>query len=156
MKHLRLTIVIALVVSVMLTVSPAFALTNSAQTTTAQRNAIAYNWTYYARGWYENNCLAYAIGVTDRWIWPWGSSNPTLTQVTTYMSTQGYMANAVAAKRVYCYGSPSAVTHFSKNISVSSSQVRAKWGHCEIFNHSTNNPYKPTPYGPYVYAYSKA
>lgn len=38
----------------------AHALSPSQTTTTAQRNAIAYNWTYYARGYYENNCLAYA------------------------------------------------------------------------------------------------
>ncbi len=136
--------------------SPAGALTPSRQTTTAERNAIAYNWTYYTLGWYENNCLAYAVGVTDRWIWPWGSAKPTIAQVTTYMYTWGYMPNAVAAKRVYCYGSSSAVTHFSKNISVTSTQIRAKWGHCEIFTHSTSNPYTSYAYGPRVFTYSKA
>lgn len=153
----KVTRVLVLVAIVLLAVAPtaAYALTPSTTSSTATRNAIAYNWTFYTRGYYENNCLAYATGYTTVWIWPWGSRNPNLTEVTTYMTSQGYMSNSVGPKRVFCYGGSSNVTHFSKNLSTSSDQCRAKWGHYEVFTHSTSNPYRPSPYGPKIYTYSK-
>lgn len=150
----KLSGLLILVIAIALPAPHAFALSPSFSTTTAQRDGIAYNWSYYTQGSRENNCLAYALGVTDRWIWPW-NGNPNLTQVTTYMSTWGYMPNGIAVRRVYAYGSSSGITHFSKNLSTSSIQVRAKWGQCETFTHSTNSPYRPSPYGPRVFAFSK-
>lgn len=29
----------------------------------------------------QYNCLAYALGNYSSWVWPWGSNNPTSTQV---------------------------------------------------------------------------
>lgn len=145
----------------------AYALTPSLQSTTALRNSIAYNWSYYARGYYENNCLAYALGNTTSWIWPWGYSNPTVAQTDSYMAGYGYAGvspNAggpLRTTRVYAFGSTSSVGHFAKNrnytIVLRNDLTRAKWGHYEIFNHSNADPYKPLPdgYGPLVRRYVK-
>ena len=114
----------------------------AATTTPAQRNAISWTWTYNAPGTSVYNCLAYAMGYTDRWLWPlsWGSS-PSLLTVTTWMSGQGYTYSSTkqSTSKIVVYGYNSAVTHFSKI--TSSSTCRAKWGACERFNHGSLGPY---------------
>ena len=119
MRKLSLSLCVLLIFSVFINV--AFALTPSLTTTTAQRDAVANNWSYFDRGYYENNCLAYALGNTTQWIWPWGSSNPMLNEANTYMSNQGYTAvskdatGPLRTTRAYAFGSTSNVTHFAKN-----------------------------------------
>jgi len=166
MRRFERVIAIALVMVFAVFPVQAQGLTPSGTTTIAQRNAIAYTWTYYTRGYYENNCLAYSLGNTTTWLWPWGAMNPSLSQVKSYLS--GYYGfsyvgpsavGPLRTTRVYCYGSTSAVTHFARNTTATTSirtdSIRAKWGRCEVFNHSNANPYTPNPYGPLVGAWVK-
>ncbi len=130
----------------------------SVQTTTAERNSIAYNWTYYQRGLYDNNCLAYSLGILYGWVWPWSDSNPTLQQAFDYMkNTYGYNSYRSYSTfdktcTIACYGlSQSNITHFAKitsgGASWNSGTAQAKWGHAEIFDHSNLNPYTNNLYG---------
>jgi hypothetical protein len=139
----------------------------SLSTTTAERNYIANDWTFYNQGNYENNCLAYALGNTTSWIWPWGSSNPTLQEVFNYLlSSYGYTSYRSYSSQPYphsctiaCYGTLGNVTHFSKIISGglwwNSGTCRAKWGRCEIFSHSTLDPYTDNVYGSLIAMFRK-
>jgi hypothetical protein len=171
MRIMRISVplVWALVVALLLGigVGAAYALSPSLTSSTALRNQIAYNWTFYQQGYYENNCLAYALGNQTSWIWPWGGSNPTVSQVDSYMSGQGYTAVPPSAvgplntTRAYAFGATSSVGHFAKNRNYTTvlrnDLTRAKWGRYEVFNHSNANPYKPLPggYGPLVRGYVK-
>jgi hypothetical protein len=47
------------------------------------------------------NCLAWALGRTDRWIWPWGGSLPSLATFTSYLRQFGYATGTPAAAAVY-------------------------------------------------------
>lgn len=118
-------------------------------------NARAYNWQEI--GPYTNtyNCLAYALGHTDRWVWPWGSSNPTNSQVNAYMSNRGYnnvgYGYPIANAKIISYGTSSSIVHFGKAFPDVS---RAKWGSLELMKHNGYNPYKPSPgYGSAVTTY---
>ena len=158
-------LVVLLLLSVL--VGTALALSPSLTSTPAWRNARAYNWTLYTQGYNENNCLAYAVfNNTMSWIWPWGGSNPTVTQVDGYMVSLGFTpvspdaTGPLLTTRACVYGSTSAVGHFAKNrnatLVLRNDLTRAKWGHYEVFNHSNANPYKNSPaYGPLVRAYVK-
>lgn len=121
----------------------------SLTTTTAERNAIAYNWDYYAGGVYENNCLAYAMGNTTTWLWPWGADNPTVSTVQTWLAGQGYsgvLTGPLQGKlQMTAYALNGRVTHFAR--AITETTVRAKWGHAEIFNHSNLDPYTNVVYG---------
>jgi hypothetical protein len=94
----------------------------SIQTTKDYRNYVANNWSYHSRGVYQNNYLAYALGNTTSWVWPWVSSNPTLNTVKTYMRGRGYAAidknfiGAVQPCQIMAYGRDSGITHFSRMI----------------------------------------
>jgi len=146
-----ITVVIAIVIFSLFSIQAL-----AASTTTAQRNAIANDWTFYAQGTETYNCLAYALGNTTSWVWPWGASNPTFSQVQTYLNGKGYAESykvgfigPIQPCKITCYGTTSAITHFAKYTNTSNNtgwtgQVRAKWGACEIFTHSTPNPYVPT------------
>jgi hypothetical protein len=129
----------------------------AATTTTAQRDATSWTWTYNAAGTSNYNCLAYAMGYTDRWLWPiaWGSS-PSLNTVTSWMNVQGYTYNGSrqSTSKIVVYGYNNAVTHFSKI--TGSTTCRAKWGQCERFDHGSLAPYYYTAqsYGA-VYGYYK-
>lgn len=140
-----------------------YALTPSDQTTTAERNAIAYRWTYYQRGYREYNCLSYALGNTSSWTWPWGDT-ATESEVTSYLSSKGYSKidynNGIgpwAAAKICSYGWGSDVRHFAKVITVGGTWtndiIRAKWGACELFNHPDGNPYTNYAYGPLLGKY---
>lgn len=152
------TFVAAIVLAAVLVTAPtqALGLTPSTQSTTAQRNAIAHNWTYYTRGYYQNNCLAYALGNTTQWIWPW-PAEPMLGQVAAYLIGLGWTwvgpdaSGPLKTTRIYCYGSSDDVLHFAKCVtptsSVQNDTVRAKWGHFEVFTHSNAHPYNSPPDG---------
>lgn len=92
------------------------------------------------------NCLAYAIGITNTWVWPWGTRNPSLSETTTYLETLGYeRANTYSANCIVAYGtSTSNITHFSK---VSGGVVVAKCGSLELLQHTTYQAYYTDSYG---------
>lgn len=117
-------------------------------------NAIAYNYTYNAPYTNSYNCLAYALGNTTSWIWPWGSSNPTNSQVNGYLYTSGYIiiSNGQPYQpKIISYGTTSGITHFSKG---NGSGCIAKWGRLERFSHTNWGPYKTTgAYGAIVTKY---
>lgn len=61
------------------------------------------------------NCLAWALGRTDRWIWPW-SGLPTLAQFTAYLRNFGYATGTPAAAAAYgkAAGSTYAIGHIAR------------------------------------------
>ena len=141
-----------------------FALTPSETTTTALRNAVAHDWTYNSRGYYEQNCLAHAIGDGHVWTWPWGSANPTKAQARSYLESRGYryfldanQAGALPSDEVYAYILNGGITHFARRNSslATNPNITAKWGRSELFNHSTSNPYTNAVYGQLSFRFSK-
>ena len=86
------------------------------------------------------NCLAYAIGVTDSWVWPWVYDCPTLSQLDTYMNSQGYVrVSQYQSNCIVAYGfSSSEITHFSK---VVAGTVTAKCGAWELMEHNEYDAY---------------
>ncbi|MEC0208684.1 hypothetical protein P4H70_06950, partial [Paenibacillus ehimensis] len=95
----------------------------------------------------QYNCLAYALGNYSNWVWPWGSNNPSNSQVDTYLSNQGYKKSAamnstdVAAYEIISYGtSDSSITHFARVAAYGYSN--AKWGQLELLQHDGWDPYK--------------
>jgi len=166
MKRRVLIVLCLCLIMVLALPTLAYALTPSLTTTTAERNYIANDWSYYARGWYENNCLAYALDNTTDWIWPWGQNNPTLSQVESYMSSVGYpymferdfIGPYYPPAEVACYGWTNSIKHFAKVTSYGYgwyySTIRAKWGHYEIFDGSNGDPYTNNVYGPEVAMFS--
>ncbi|WP_460977788.1 DUF7689 domain-containing protein [Paenibacillus sp. MAH-36] len=106
----------------------------------------------------QYNCLAYALGNYSSWVWPWGSNNPTSTQVDTYLYGKGFITSKpidsydVAAYEIISYGSSSSITHFSRI--AAGGYSNAKWGQLERLQSYGWQPYKPTPYGPGVRKYA--
>lgn len=121
-------------------------------------DAIAYSWEYEGPATTTYNCLAYALGSTSTWYWPWGSSNPTSDQVDSLMDTAGYDS--------YFYGSPfnpeiisyvadgnytgtddDEVVHFGK--AFTGGTLISKWGSLELIESNSWNPFKTSgAYGP--------
>lgn len=126
-----------------------FAATPSQISSNALRNQIAWQWSYYTRGYYENNCLAYALGSNTQWIWPWGS-RANLNDATRYLTSVGYNCSYIpgATPRITIYAKNGEVQHFARVIGPSS--TRAKWGHYEVFSHNTYDPYTNVLYGSWV------
>lgn len=160
--------IISIIVSLVIALSSVIVVcaTPSLTTSTSERNSIANNWTYYSQGIFENNCLAYSMGNTTQWIWPWGEVNPTLSQARSYMSTLGYSSydknhiGPTLTCQIMAYGWDSSITHFSRitsdtSGSFSNGQCIAKWGHAEIFSHSTLDPYTNVLYGPSICKFRK-
>jgi len=104
------------------------------------------SWTYQYAGTYTSsyNCLGYATG-SMRWEWPWGASNPTSANVTTYLSnTYGLTSFSWGTPyqpKIISYGTSSGITHFSKVPTGASGYCYAKWGQLELFKHNSLNPY---------------
>jgi hypothetical protein len=86
------------------------------------------------------NCLAYALGITYSWVWPWGEDCPTLSQLNTYMESQGYVSvEQYQSNCIVAYGfSRSEITHFSK---VVAGTVTAKCGAWELMEHNEYDAY---------------
>ena len=86
------------------------------------------------------NCLAYALGNTSSWIWPWGEDCPDVPHLTSYMGRLGYVpVTTYQSDCVVAYGpSSSTITHFSKSVS---GTVTAKCGQLELMQHSGYNAY---------------
>lgn len=114
------------------------------------------NYAYLAPNTGTYNCLAYALGNTSTVEWPWGQSNPTLSQVNSYMLTKGKntysLSEPATVGMIISYGtSESNITHFSKVADANYSN--AKWGQLERLQSLGHNPYKGA--GPYGYAMRK-
>ncbi len=101
-------------------------------------NSFCTTWSYLGPCTGTYNCLAYSIGITNQWVWPWGSSNPTSNQVNTYMSSKGYRTYGHYAK-IISYGTTNSIGHFSKVIS--SSACQAKCGGLNLLQHNSWDPY---------------
>lgn len=131
----------------------AFALSPSEVSSNQIRNIISNSWTYKQRGYYENNCLAWALGSSTGFVWPWGEKYPTLSQVNTFLSSQGYKntGNQNMSQKIYAFGTTSKVTHFSKGLGLGplATPMDAKWGHYEVFSHQSSNPYNSIASGSY-------
>jgi hypothetical protein len=99
----------------------------------------SWTYTYDAPATPVYNCLAHALGNNATWIWPW-SGNPTDSQVTAYLSSQGYVKWTGQGTRpnIISYGTTSEVVHFSR---ATSTGCTAKWGQLERFIHGSGNPY---------------
>jgi hypothetical protein len=154
--------IVTTVIVVCLATITSNALTPSQTTSTDLRNKIAKNWRYSSRGYAEQNCLAYALGKGNVWVWPWGSSNPTKSQSQDYLKSQGYknFYNSVpplAAPFVVAYAKNGRITHFLKVTKSGSGSFAyyAKWGKCEIFSHNGYDPYTNYAYGSLSYAAKK-
>jgi hypothetical protein len=150
------------ILSILFTTST-YALTPSNTTTTAQRNAIANNWTYLSRGYAEQNCLSYALKLGNVWTWPWGET-PTPAQVKDYL-TVAYGYNSFSTTKptsitanpphLLIYAKGNVVTHFAR-LYIPEEKWSAKWGAYEIFQHSNADPYQASgPYGPFKYVARK-
>lgn len=113
-------------------------------------DSISWTWEYSDTYTSSYNCLGYATG-SMTWEWPWGSSNPTSSQVNSYLGSKGYSTSGSWAY-ILSYGSSSGITHFSKV--TGDSWCRAKWGSLERFNHGSWSPYySSSTYGPLVQVY---
>lgn len=113
-------------------------------------DGISWTWSYSAEATDSYNCLGYATG-SMTWEWPWGYSNPSGSQVTSYLSDKGYSTSGNWAQ-IVSYGSSSSITHFSKV--TGTEWCRAKWGSLERFNHNSWDPYyHDSVYGPQVQIY---
>lgn len=92
------------------------------------------NYYYLAAATPNYNCLGYALGDTNNWVWPWGGSNPTLQQANNYMTSQMYnpypYSSGASNVKIIAYGtSTNNVTHFSK--AEGTNYSNAKWGKLE-------------------------
>lgn len=139
----------------------AFGATLSLESSNTLRNKISHSWTYKYRGLWDNNCLAWALGNTTDWIWPWKEDNPTLTQMTNYLTAHGYKhtGNQSMSQKIYVFGTTSCVTHVSRGLGIGPLQTPqdAKWGHYEVFTHQHHNPYNSIAsgsYGPRIASFS--
>lgn len=48
-------------------------------------DSLSWTWSYAGPCSTIYNCLSYALGITTSWTWPWGGSNPTPSQVNSYL-----------------------------------------------------------------------
>jgi len=53
----------------------------------------------------QYNCLAWSLGITSYWVWPWGSRNATNDEMTAFLRRYGYQVNYVGGQ-ICSYGSP--------------------------------------------------
>lgn len=99
----------------------------------------SWTYTYDAPSTSTYNCLAYALGITSTWVWPW-TGNPTDSQVTSWISWMGYVpwSGQGTGPKIISYGTTSEVIHFSK---VTGTGCTAKWGGLERFTHGSGSPY---------------
>jgi len=102
----------------------------------------------------EYNCLAYSLGVTDEWIWPWGTLDAGLADVDNYLGNYMYERTYTHsdANKIVAYYNPnsSLVGHFGKIITNGRTWdwgiTRAKLGENELVETSKHECYV-TMYG---------
>ena len=147
-----ITLVLLCVVLLVQVSVTALALTPSEVSSTTLRNIISNNWTYKQRGYYENNCLAWALGSSTGYYWPWGARYPTLSEVDELMEYLGFTAlNANMSCDVYAYGANGYVHHFARGLGNGplAVPIDAKWGCYEVFSHGSIYPYNSVTSGGY-------
>jgi hypothetical protein len=124
-----------------------FALGSS--TDDSERSYIANNHIYLSRGFYQQNCYSFALDWGYGWEWPWNDHNPLVADAKTYLQGRGFtvynMSTIPTIPYVIAYAKNGYVTHFARVTSRGS--VYAKWGHYEIFRHTSINPYTNNVYG---------
>ncbi|GIP08720.1 MAG: hypothetical protein E7L01_06885 [Paenibacillus macerans] len=119
-------------------------------------DAIAYNYTEIGPVSTTYNCLSYALGYTDRWLWPWGET-ATTSQVDSFLKLYGYKGNTFgyvyATPGIIAYGpSTNNINHFAK--ATQAYVAKSKWGSLELMQ-TTWDPYKPNGgYGPALRYYN--
>lgn len=98
-------------------------------------DALCKNYTFSSTGTAVYNCFAYSVGITNKWEWPWGASNPTIAQVDSYLKSTYNLIPVTAPymPKVMVHGTSGKVAHFSK--ATSSTVSYSKFGQCEIFKH---------------------
>ena len=111
---------------------------------------IAYNYKEIGPADPNYNCLAYALGNTTSWIWPWSTDTATQSQVDNYLNLYGYSGNSFgyvyATPGIISYGHGSdAINHFAR--ATASYVAKSKWGQWELME-TTWDPYKRSGYGP--------
>lgn len=96
------------------------------------------------------NCLAYALGFTDRWMNPPGS----LEETTDFMESRGYHQISSATDNcIVAYGTEADIVHFAK---IQNGVVTAKLGDLEVMQHSSADAYySQSDYGSVVAYYAK-
>ncbi len=96
------------------------------------------------------NCLAYALGITNRWMNPFGS----LAKTTQEMGKKGYTkVDSPTTNCIVAYGTVDNVVHFSR---IENGIVNAKCGGYELLQHSHYNAYySQSSYGSPVAYYVK-
>jgi hypothetical protein len=114
--------------------------------TTSWYDSWSWTWSYAGPCTDEYNCLAYALGITDECVWPWGSNNPNQSQVSSYLYDEGYSVSGSDAKIISYGPSSDSITHFSRVTGPST--CRAKWGDLNLIDHGSWDPYYSyTSYG---------
>ncbi|HEX3043868.1 MAG TPA: LamG-like jellyroll fold domain-containing protein [Bacillota bacterium] len=99
------------------------------------------------------NCLAYAVGNTKNWEWPWGAGTPNYTQLSTYMKDHGYPTASTSVMpftRVIYYSG----NHFTRVLTWDANgnplKVISKWGGLEVIESGNYDPFKSV-YGKATY-----
>lgn len=69
------------------------------------------------------NCLAWALGRTDAWIWPWGTRNATAAEMTAFLRGRGYQPAFGGPLAVYGPGSIAHAARFSNRWSSKCGQL---------------------------------
>ena len=148
----RILVVCLLSVALLLSVVPS---ANALYKSTDYYDRIAWTWKYYAPWTRTYNCLSYALGYRDRWIWPW-TGRPTVEQCNTYMSKRGYKwVTKSGSPTIIAYGwrnsTRNEVDHFARV--VNGTTTRAKWGSLEVMTSYSWSPYFSSSYGGTVAGY---
>jgi hypothetical protein len=72
------------------------------------------------------NCLAWALGYTDRWIWPWGSANASPSQMSSFLHRYGYSLGT--PRYIGTYGTTAGIGHAARfYVSSPSSKLGGLW-----------------------------
>lgn len=98
-------------------------------------------WTYNAPNTRAYNCMAYALGYTNRWIWPdWAGLYVTDAEMEIEMEVWGRYPTTSASAKMITYGYVGDVRHVGKV--TAGSTTMAKWGQLERFSHPSRTPYR--------------
>src|SRR5262245_21814324 len=58
------------------------------------------------------NCIAWTLGISTRWIWPWGQGNPTMAEFDAFYQSCGFVPSSTGT--IAAFGmSPNQMTHAS-------------------------------------------
>jgi hypothetical protein len=120
-------------------------------------DARSWTWSYDGNGscTYFYNCLGHATG-SRYWEWPWGATDPSSSQMTTYLQSKGYTTNSNYTPAIISHGYSWKIKHVSKV--TGGSTCDAKWGALNLLDHGSWNPYytDSESYGAKVKVYYKA